>query len=210
MQVNPIDPSGITPSSSGTSELKSDPSAAPVNGTVAYESYQKLLGEKKARDRELEAARKALADREAADREAETKRLQEQNEFKKLYEAEKARAEKADLELKEHTEQVQAHRKLSAFLDAIEGKLDRKYWTLIDLDNIKVDPATGLPDETSVAQAAKVFSVDHSRLIDKGDPLSLPNDAARGASNKKLKYEDWVKLPIAEKKKRFGELDPNE
>lgn len=186
--TNAVDPQGQTDTDSGD--------AAPQ--TVAYETYQKLLAEKKRRDDELRTIRQK-------EKEREEKELQDQNNFKQLLslrekELEEERARKRELE---HT--LDSGMKLRALLDAIQGKVEQKYWNLIDLEKITINPETKMPDPVSVNSVARDFEKRFPEIVRKGSGAGLPNEAAKPSGA--LTYQEWIKLPAKEMRKRMGEVD---
>lgn len=172
--------------------------------TVAYETHQKLLNEKKRAAEELRVARETLNRLEAEKREQEEKALREKEDFKKLFEA-------RDNELKTEKEkraqienQINDSKKMRSFLQNVGSPVDERYWNLIDLDKIQLDPNTGKPDESMVKSYADEFKKTYWEVLNPATGR-IPNDApGRGKSG--LTYEEWLKLPYNEKKKRQSEI----
>lgn len=197
-----------TDSSSGATQLAAGGAAeneSQNQQSVAYETHRKLLGEKKKRDEDLDAARKQIAEFQAKEKERDELGLKEKENFKGLLEI----REKELAEVKQslaHKERVLENgMKLDAFTRALSGKLADEYYPLVDLDAIKTDPATGMPDAGSVQAAAKAFETRYTRVIERGTGARLPNDAARGG-NGKLSREEWLKLPSKEMKARLKDV----
>jgi len=164
---------------------------------VAYETYRRVLSEKKKMQERLEQLEKLARERE----EAELKEKEKWQEYAKLKEKEALEIkQKYDEEIKAKTDMI----KMSSFLDAIDGVVPREYWSLIDLEKIVVDPATNMPDPLSVQQAAKEFQTKYYKVIEKKPVAKTPNDAPKAGGT--LSYEDWLKLPLAEMKKRQKEV----
>lgn len=168
---------------------------------VDYASYQKVLDEKKALKRELEA-------------EKEAKRQREEEEARKSGDLKKLN-ELKDSELKEIKEKyhnlsttIEKSVKRQAFLSAVNGKVDEALYPLIDLDKIVIDPDTGIPDDLSVQRAAKDFETRFGNFLVKDDPnrQRMPNNAPQ-PPGKGLTYEEWLKLPSKEMRARIHEVN---
>lgn len=194
---------------STTTDANADPSKeetieTKIKDTVSYETHARLLDEKKKlafKLKEIEDAKKIQFEKELKDKE----------DYKKIIEL----RDKEVVEYKTKYETLEARltngSKLSAVLDQIDGKVEKIYYGLIDLDSIALDPSTGMPDEKSVRDVAKQFSKTHSKVILKdGAASKMPHDAARGGSGGKLSLAEWTALPQNEKGKRMKDVDPNE
>lgn len=178
---------------------------------VAYETYQKLLGEKKSRDAQLAEYQKRFDEIEAkrkADAEAKLKEKEDFASLLKLREEElnelKDRLNAKDSELGETKRTIENGIKLQTFLGALEGNVDRKFWNMIDLDSIVIDPTSGTPDPTSIKRTADLFAKTYPELIRKNQTARTPDSAASGAQG--LSYEQWLKLPVEEMKRRQKDI----
>lgn len=190
-----------------------DPPVPPPD-TVSFASYDKLMKEKKARDAQLVTLNKQIADSKEAERikfEAELKKNEDWKKIAELREQEKtdaiAKLTSKESELSALQTRLQGGVKMRAFLDAVNGKVDEQYWSLIDLGEIAVDPDRGLPDPGSVQKAARDFEKRYPLVLQKKGAGALPSDAARQAGQK-LSYEDWLKLPAKEQRARMSEVSP--
>jgi hypothetical protein len=205
MSTSVKDPGGVDGNPGGNDDKTkdvsndSDKDTSPKPQSVAYESYQKALDEAK-------AAKKKVAEFERAKREADESKLKQDGEWKKLL-------EQREIELKETREKLSAkdkmiedNRKMAAFLDSVTGEVPKQYWSLIDLDQIAVDPETGRPDEASVKKVASVFEKQFAEVIKKPSTSKLPNDAPQGGGGK-LTYKQWLELPLKEKLARQKDVD---
>jgi hypothetical protein len=160
--------------------------------TVSYETHQKLLREKKVvaeRAAAAEARLQKMADDE----------LKAKEEYKTLYERTKSEFDLLNSTLNESV-------KLRSFMDLIPGQVPKKYWDLIDLSDVPMDPETRQPDSEILNKKAKEFTVAFPEVIQKPNTVKLSNEAARGASTR-LTYEEWTKLPLAEQKIRMKDVD---
>lgn len=166
---------------------------------VSYSTHRKLLDEKKRVAAELAEIKRKDAERQA--REAE-----EKGEFKKLLEAERARALELETKLKSAEEQETGRRKLASIINAVDGTIEPKWYGVLQehgyLEEVIVDPDTGKVDPHSVARAVKKLRTEFPEIIKaKGKP-TLPNDEpGGGGETSKIKRSAWMKLSSAEMKK---------
>lgn len=187
--VDDLIPSGDPTDASGDVDKKNQDK----KDMVAFESHKKVLDEKKklqARVSELEDAHKKRLEEEAKAKE----------DYKTLAETrEKELAEERDKRLKSE-KRIEQGVKLDAFLNELSGRLDNKYFKLIDFSSITLDE-DGSPDEASVKKAVKDFETSHPEVILKESKSKMPNEAPKGGSGGKVKHADWVRMPPEEKKK---------
>jgi hypothetical protein len=162
-----------------------------AKNSVAYETYQKVLDEAK-------AAKKRLSEFEKAKRDAEEAKLKQDGEYKTLLEQreqELAEERKAKTELET---KISDGRKLNAFLGAMTGEVPKQYWSLIDLENVAMDPATGQPDPASVKRAAEKFEKEYSDVVKRPNKSRLPSGTP-GGSDKALGYAEEMKQAKTQK-----------
>lgn len=173
--------------------------------SVSYETHRQLLNEKKKRDEELRKAREDLAKYDQEKRELEEKALKEKEDYKKLFESrEKELAEERARREAIESKIIEAQ-KYKALNKALGASVPEKFWNLVELDKIAIDPATGMPDEMTTKAYADEFQKNYGEIFVNRNLPRLPNDGpTRGKTG--LTYEQWVKLPYAEKKKRQNEL----
>jgi hypothetical protein len=207
MSTDPKGSSGTTPAPGGNKE--NDPSVAPIvetrPDTVKYDTYQKVLNEKKRRDEELTETRQKLDALETEKKTRDEQELHAKGELKKLLDIRDK--ELADSKAKYsnlHTT-LETGVKRGSFLNAVNGIVDEQYYSLIDLSQVVIDPATGMPDELSVQKAARDFESKYPLVIKRTSGNGLPNDAAKGGSTS-LTYDEWLKLPTKEQKARMKEV----
>lgn len=173
--------------------------------TVSYETHRKLLSEKKKRDEELDALKKRLGEFESKEKERTEQELKQKEDFKSLLALRDKELQETKSRLTELTTQQVNALKLESFLSAIDGKIDRKYWGHIDLDKIKLNPDSGDVDEMSVTALVDQFKKEYPEIIKVGRAPGLPPNSPQ-PSGGPLSYEQWLKLPLAEKKKRMAEV----
>lgn len=167
--------------------------------TVAYESHQKLLREKKATAEKLAAAEKRLADLDAAAKAREEEELRQKGEVEKILklreeELSSERSKRAEIE-----QRLEGGMKLSAVLEALPGHVDGSYFPLMDLSQVVIDPTTGQPDKASVAKYAKEFATKYAAVIQKPTAARLPNEAASGRAEP-INEETWKAMSLKEKR----------
>ena len=200
--TTPAGPSGAIPSASGTSGDSGDSDSQNPSGKVDYETHRKLLGEKKrlaeqhaATQAELDKFRKAEEDRQVKEAEAA-------KDYEKLKQQFADQLKAKESELAQHAVERTQAVKLDAFFAALDGKLERKYWGLIDVDAIIIDPSTKAPDQMSVTTYLEKFRKEYPEVIAKPGRSSMPNDKPLGSSSGSLSYEEWLALPLKDKKLR--------
>lgn len=163
-----------------------------IEQKVAYETYKKVLDEKKSFQKRLdEFERKAKEQMEAE--------LKAKEQYRELYETKQKELEEIADRLKVKELETQNYQKMGAFLKNVQGEVPQQYWGLIDLDKIIMDDS-GKVDEGSVKKAVKDFERNYPEVI-KRAKTQMPNDAAAGAKGS-LSYDEWLKLPYEEKRKR--------
>lgn len=191
--------SGAGAGGTGNTEAKFDSASG---DKVSYETYKKAVDDLKrwkSQAEELEGAKKAQ----------EEEALKKKGDLAKLLEL----REKELAELKEsqaYMEQTLTDgSKLDTFLDSMKaahGTIPKHYWGLVDLSSIVIDPNTGMPDPGSVKEQVTAFAQQYPEVISpvngKG---SLPGESAK-RTDSELSYEQWLKLPLAEKRKRIKEV----
>lgn len=183
------------------------PSGAPDDPkqTVAYETHAKLLGEKKRLAEAKAAADAELETLRAKEKEREEQELAKQKNYEQIL-------KNRDEELKAlregaarvETERLQA-RKLDAFIKTLGGTLEDKFWSLVDLDKIAIDPATKAVDEMSVAKYVEDYRKTYPETIRKPGAPSMPSNAPQGTGGR-LTVEEWKALPLKEKRARMHEV----
>lgn len=199
MKVENTVPGGNSPDPSGDLEVPEK------KDVVAYDTYQKVLREKKKRDEELDMTRSKLAEYEAKDKEREETEAKAKGDLQKLI----AMKEEENKKLKDKYENVVTTltnaEKRNALLKALPGEVDQNYWGLLDLNQIVLDPETGEADATSIRAAADLFVAKYPLVIKTAGGARLPGHAAKGAGGKLTKAE-WEKLPLKEKQERLAEV----
>jgi DNA repair exonuclease SbcCD ATPase subunit len=162
------------------------------------EGYQSFKSEK-----EKLASQKAKEEEDRLIKEGQFKTLLEQREdqLSKLQES----LNSMETEVKSRDTAITNFKKAAAFERAIGGKMKKDaYWNHVDFDSIATNPETGAIDASSLQKVANDFTEEYKELVDYGNNANLPNGAPKGTG--KLTYEQWQKLPLAEKRKRMNEV----
>lgn len=177
--------------------------------SVAYETYRKAISEKKKRDAELAEARQRLEMLEAEKQSALEEDLVKKEEYQKLLDIRQKELDSTKSKLSEYDKRWNDGTKLDSFLNYVRakhGELPKKYWALIDLDAIAIDPDTGIADDRSIEEIANSFVESYPEVIATKDGPGLPADAARKGTSG-LSLAEWKALPNStEMKKRLGDV----
>jgi vacuolar-type H+-ATPase subunit I/STV1 len=188
--------SGGDPNPSGTTDGNPP---EPKNDVDAILAKNKELLE------ENRKAKNRLAQLESERKKAEEQALKDKEDYKTLAEQRSADLEAANKRLAEKEAQERDRTKLVAVLEAVGGAVERKYWGLIDLEQVVIDPTTGDVDKTSVAKYVDTFRKEHPALIQTKRSDGLPTDAPKGGAGK-ITHEEWLKLPAKEMAKRLPDV----
>ena len=92
---------------SGSSEVSQEKRN---DGSVKYENYQRVLGEKRKATEEIQALRSRIADYESDEKRRKESELKKQNKYKELLELREKEAEEAKSELNEYLKLMPAGR----------------------------------------------------------------------------------------------------
>ena len=195
------DPSGTQEPNPATPNENITP---PEREKVAYETHRKLLGEKKSLQEKYETLLKEK-------KEEENRKLEESNEWKKLYENKTQELEEVHQKLQKRDQQVNDGLKLQAFLNAVGGEIEEQYWGLIPVEKIDLNPETSQPDEYSVQKLVDEFKTRYSRVIAAKTDAKLPNDASGGVptSGRHFNRDSFKALSLDEKKNNLAQAVAN-
>jgi len=177
------------------------------NDVVKYSSYKKVLNEKKALgDKHADALAK-LADYEAKDRDIQQQMLIDEKNFGEVLTVKDQELERLSNELNESRRNEQDYRKMTGFLSGLgTSKLESKYYSLVPLDEIKLED-DGTIDQSSLIETVAKFKTDHSRLI-VDQRNDLPPHKVGDSTGKKLSVKEWKALASSkEMKDRYNEVD---
>jgi len=178
------------------------------NDTVSYESHSKLLNEHKRGREKLNAANSELEAFKAKEREREEADLAKRGEHEKIIATHKERIIELETNESNHKKREIEAKKFNAFFKGLEGEVDEKYWSLIDVSEINVNPETNEVDSLSVANTVERFKNEYSPIIQGRNVPNLPNAAPIGNTGT-LTIEQWKLLPLSERKTRMKEVYNN-
>lgn len=135
--------------------------------SVAYETHQKLLAQRK-RDQEiLKEMNDKLAKFEEAERLKEQKELESKGQYSKILEEREKRIRELEDRFTQQEQKRVNQEKEAAFLQALPGKLrNQSYLSFMDKEGIVIDPETGKVDEGTLKQTVDKFLKEHSALVD--------------------------------------------
>jgi hypothetical protein len=167
---------------------------------VAYDTYRRVLSEKK----KLQEKYEALEKEQKAKKEKE---MQEQNQYKEMFEARNKELDEYKNKYETLQNQFVIGRKYKAFFSQLNANIDEKYWDKIDDSKIVLDPETNEPDMFSVKKYVEEFTKTYPEIIRPASSAKVPNNAPQKSGP--LSYEEWLKLPTAEMKKRQHEVQTN-
>jgi len=181
---------------------KKDDGSSSGDDKVSHKSYLKVLGEKKKMQEQLGSITKELEDIRETQRKTEEGKLKENKEWQKLAEQRGEDLETLKAKISQNEVQTQEARKLESFLEALPAPLDRRYWGLIDLDKIAVNPDSKEVDEMSVTKAVENFQTQYPEVIinPNGPKITTKNPRPSPGA---LTVEEWKKLPPKERKAKM-------
>lgn len=173
---------------------------------VDYESYQRAIAQlksTKAKLQEHEERENALLMQQKVKEEEDLLKKQDYQKLldRKNAEVEQERKSRLDLEsklLEAEKNRIDSY-KLSSFYEKLPAKIKKKeYLTFVNLEGIEVDE-NGKVNEDSVMRTVNEFMKEHHSLVDVKNK-AMPNEASSNYSGK-INYDQWLKLPLKEKKK---------
>lgn len=146
---------------------------------VAWESHQKLLNQRKAdqkKARALEEEVRALRD---SIKQQENAKLEEKQEYKKLYEATRAELEAKKREQEERDKIMVNKEKQAALAKELGGLKNDAYFKFAELENIVIDDA-GQVDQNSVRLEANRFRQAFPELVISTPSVRVNSQAPSG------------------------------
>lgn len=175
----------------------------------SYETYQKILGEKKSiqekakkLEDELNTFRAKFSELDQEKVDAERKRLEDKEQFKDLYTKTREELQAKETQISSLVKAQVDARKMSSFLDAIKADVPRQYWGLVDIDKIALDGDK--VDEYSVQKYVDEFKTSYADIIKPRETRRMPGDTAPLDDKSTLSYEQWLKLPAKEQEKKIN------
>lgn len=154
---------------------------------VTLETHRKLLDEKKKTQAKLEAYEAKEKEREEAD-------AKKRGDYEAIL---KAREEELQSERSKRLEiegTLTQGRKLSAVIDALGGSVDPRWYKLIDISNVAINPDSGEVDAMTVAKVAESLKREWPEML--RATSKLPANAPQGleGGSGKISRSEWLKL----------------
>ena len=171
----------------------------------SYESYQKLLGEKKRAAETAKELQAKIDELTANQRAQEEDRLKANKQWKEAYESAKKDLQGKINELNTSAQERLQAKQMKSILDAVPGELPRKYWDLVDLEKVPMEG--DIVDEFSVSKYVEEFTKSFPEIIKPKESRRMPTDTAPADSGGKLTYEQWQALPLKEKQLRIKDVN---
>lgn len=133
--------------------------------SVAYDTYRKVLSEKKKRDEQLRELTEKLSEFQSKEKQRTEEELRKKEDYKKMLELREGELNEYKSKYEGLITQQRSVTKLTSFLDNLDGKVAKKYWDKIDLDQIVYDDETGEVDQMSVKKAIESFKAEYPEII---------------------------------------------
>lgn len=150
---------------------------------VAYDTHAKLLNQRKNDQGKLKEMADQLEQMKSQVKQQETAKLEEKQEYKKLYEASQNELEgiRKENQLKEKA-LVDDHKR-RALEKELGGLKNAEYFRFADLSNIVVDEDTGLVDGNSVRLEANNFRKNYGELLTSTPSVRVNSNAPQNRAD---------------------------
>lgn len=181
----------VTQADKEVSDSSVDPTKTPSKDVVSYDTHRRLLDEKKKTQAERD---QLLAEKKQREEEEAKKR----GDYEALLKSRDEALAKAQADLASVRETQAKARKLAAVLDSIEGEVEPKWFSLIDVSSVVTNPDTGEIDQMSVTKVVEGLRKTWPEMIKNPNAPRLPADAPKGNGAGKISKEEWLKLPAKE------------
>lgn len=172
------------------------PTQAPTQGNASDTAVEQIRKEKEQAEMRANQLANQLKAREEADAKAEAKKLEEQNQFKELYEQEKAKREQieGEREAEERRKEVEKAKTstLSDYSDEVKTLAEEAGITLTSADEVEVTAYKERLDkiQSALGRTSKVGANNPGRPS--GQP-QFSQDQMRVALKDEKKFEELVK-----------------
>ena len=174
---------------------------------VSYETHARLLKQRKADQDAMRLMEAKLAEITQKQKEVEETELKKQGQFKELLtlrekELEAERNRVADLK-----REKELREKLYAFESHLPGRIKRpEFLAFVDADSIKINPETNQIDEGSLESCVQGFVSKYADLIETKSGQRMPSDAPKNFLAGKITYDEWLRLPLKDKKTKWNDV----
>lgn len=143
---------------------------------VSYETFDKLLNQRKKDREKLDTYEKQLAELSGWKKQIEESESIKKGEYEKILSTYKTENETLKGKLSEVQKSIVDGQKYNAFLDKLPGRLDRnEFLQFVNIEQIAIDPETGVVDEKTVQATVDDFVKNYSKLITPTNSKSLPS-----------------------------------
>ena len=145
----------------------------------AYEEVSRDMHKNKQKAKELELALNELQTQLKVQEET---KMQEKEEWKELYEREKAKAEEERQKLEQEKGRYTRSVKISALKQELGGNVKDEYLGFAKLDSIVIDES-GSIDADSLLSVANQYRKEHGQLISTSDGTNITGHSASNLDN---------------------------
>lgn len=198
MSDNQNAPAGQDTGASGTGSNDSQ-SNAPNDVQAILKKQAELMAELKSSKARL----KEFQDRDKLREEEDAKK---RGDFEQLVKTRDEEIQKLQGELSTHKSRMESATKLAAVIKTAGTDIEDKWFSIIDLSQVVIDPNTGEVDQMSVTKTVETLRKSWPEMFKQPNPPTLPPGAPRGNMGGKIAFADWKKLPAKEMKK-YGPQD---
>jgi len=183
-----------------------DPTPEPKS--PSYESYQKLLGEKKSASAKLKESQDELAALKKDKANAVEQKLLDDGKLKEAFDLKSEELAAANKRLDAQETERADTKKLRSFFKALGSDVDEKYWNLIDIDKIIIED--GQVNEFSVSKYVEDFKGSFPEVVTVKEKRKMPGDQPpAGSGTGTLSIDEWNTLPRKDKEARINDVKLN-
>ena len=178
-------------------EQSGEPVAAPEiiedkKSVITYETHRKLLDEKKRVQSQLDILLKEKQESQEAD-------ARKRGDLESILKARDEELAKERSQRQELSDRITNGRKMNSVLEALGGNVDQKWYELINVSDVAINPETGDIDQMTVAKVAESLKTKWPEMIKRQGVL--PPNAPQGNGAGTISHDDWKKLPLKEMQK---------
>lgn len=195
-------PSEDSVNHSGSDEQAKDSS----KDSVQYETYRKVLSEKKKRDEEILEAKRRLEEYERKEKEREDRELVEANKWQEYAKKKEEEAKTAFEKVKAYEEREIASRKLDRVLSGVGDPIDSKYWGLINIDAVSYDAESGEFDEQSLNSEIQRIKTQMPEIISRQKNANFDPSAPVKNGSSQLDIQKFASMSKQDKKANIDKL----
>jgi galactokinase len=160
---------------------------------VKYETYQKVLSEKKKRDEMLSEYQQRLEELETANKQREEDELKKKENFKQLLEVREKELGEIKNQLTQFKEQSVLTKKAQAFLQSVGGLKKQEYLELVDFSKIPIDD-DGQVDQVALESYRDEWKSKFPETLNDSHAKKVPNTSPKGGSSEPSRSEKMEKL----------------